>query len=67
MESIIQIFRMNELSVETRIKIIKKLGVAINYQLAANVTEYLVVELCLALNPECEPELRIEYPIIDWD
>ena len=52
MESIIQIFRMSELSVETRIKIIKKLGIAINNQLGSNITEPLVVELVLALDPE---------------
>lgn len=51
MESIIQIFRMKELSIETRIKIIKRLGAAVNYQFAANATEPLVYELVLALDP----------------
>lgn len=51
MDSIIQVFRMTELSVETRIKIIKRLGQAINYQFASNVTEPLVYELVLSLNP----------------
>jgi len=60
MESIIQIFRMDELSVETRINIMKKLGTAINYQYAANCTEELITELILALDPEKEPELRKE-------
>lgn len=60
MESIIQIFRMSELSVETRIKIMKKLGTAINYQYAANCTEELVIELILALAPEKESELRAD-------
>ena len=54
MESIIQIFRMSELSIETRIKIIKRLGKAINNQLAGNFTEALVYELVLALNPDDE-------------
>lgn len=54
MESIIQIFRMSELSIETRIKIMKKLGIAINNQFAANCTEALVYELVLALDPENE-------------
>lgn len=58
MDSIIQIFRMSELSVGTRISIMKKLGKAINYQHAANCTEELVIELILALDPEKEPELR---------
>ena len=52
MESIIQVFRMSELSIETRIKIIKQLGLAINYQFAANCTEALVYELVLALDPD---------------
>ena len=54
MESIIQIFRMSELTIETRIKIIKKLGTAINNQLAGNFTEALVYELVLSLNPDDE-------------
>lgn len=54
MESIIQIFRMDELSIETRIKIMKTLGTAINYQFGANATEPLVYELVLALDPEHE-------------
>ena len=54
MDSIIQIFRMSELSIEARIKIIKKLGIAINYQFAANCTEALVYELVLALDPDNE-------------
>ena len=52
MESLIQIFRMNELSIDTRIKIMKHLGNAINNQLGGNITEPLVVELVLALDPE---------------
>lgn len=58
MESIIQIFRMDELSIETRISIMKKLGTAINYQYTANCTEELIIELILALDPEKEPDLR---------
>lgn len=60
MESIIQIFRMDELSIETRISIMKKLGWAINHQYASNCTEELVIELILALDPEKEPELRAD-------
>lgn len=51
MESIIQVFRMTELSVQTRIKIIKRLGQAINHQFASNITEGLVYELVIALDP----------------
>jgi hypothetical protein len=60
MESIIQIFRMDDLSIETRISIMKKLGTAINYQYAANCTEELIIELILALAPEKEDELRAD-------
>ncbi len=52
MESLIQIFRMNEVSVPIRIKIIKELGRAINAQYASNITEPLVYELVLALDPD---------------
>lgn len=51
MEALIQVFRMSELSVTTRIEIIKKLGVAINHQFGNNITEALVYELVLALDP----------------
>jgi hypothetical protein len=54
MESIIQVFRMSEISIETRIKIIKQLGHSINHQLGSNCTEALVYELVLALDPENE-------------
>ena len=54
MESLIQVFRMNELSVETRIKILKKLGMAINNQVCMNITNALVYELVLALDPDNE-------------
>lgn len=51
MKEIIDIFRMNELTVETRIKIIIKLGMAINNTYGMNITEALVYELVLALDP----------------
>lgn len=43
---------MSELCIETRIKIIIELGIAINNQLCGNFTEALVYELVLALDPE---------------
>ena len=52
MKAIIDVFRMSELSIETRIKIIKELGTCVNHEHGANVTERLVVELVLALDPE---------------
>jgi hypothetical protein len=54
MNALIEIFRMNEVSVQTRIKLIKRLGNAINNEYAMNITEPLVYELVLALDPENE-------------
>ena len=51
MESLIAVFRMTEVSIETRIRIIKRLGTAINHEYGANFTEALVYELVLALDP----------------
>lgn len=52
MESLIAVFRMNEVSVTTRIRIIKRLGRSINDQMGMNITEGLVYELVLALDPQ---------------
>ena len=52
MDAIIQIFRMEEVPKALRIRIIKKLGRAINDQYGSNITEPLVYELVLALNPD---------------
>ena len=54
MEAIIQVFRMTEVSAKSRIKIIKHLGSIINYKMASNVTEPLVYELVMALDPDDE-------------
>ena len=54
MEDLIQVFRMSELSVKNRISIIKKLGDAINRRYTANITESLVYELVLTLDPDDE-------------
>ena len=52
MQSIIEVFRMNEVDPKTRAKIIIKLGNAINAQMGMNITEALVWELVKALDPE---------------
>lgn len=52
MKSLIEVFRMTEVSAKTRAKIIIKLGNAINHEYAANVTEPLVWELVNILDPE---------------
>jgi len=51
MESIIQIFRMSEISPSTRIKIIIQLGNSINNQMGSNCTQGLVYELVKHLDP----------------
>ena len=52
MKDLIDVFRMNEISVETRIKIIIQLGYAINNRYGANLTNRLVYELVKALDPD---------------
>lgn len=52
MKSLIEVFRMEEVSKETRAKIIIKLGRAINDQYAMNITECLVFELVSILDPD---------------
>lgn len=47
-----EIFRANELSVETRIRIIKSMGRAINDTLGMNLTEAIVYELVKTLDPD---------------
>lgn len=59
MKSIIEVFRMEEVSKETRVKIIIKLGHAINYEYGANITEGIVFELVSILDPE-NPILKDE-------
>jgi hypothetical protein len=51
MKELIDIFRMTEISIPTRIKIIIQLGVAINDTHGMNITEGLVYELVKALDP----------------
>jgi hypothetical protein len=52
MQSLIEVFRMNELSKEVRTAIIIQLGAGINNQLGGNYTEALVYELVKVLDPE---------------
>jgi hypothetical protein len=51
MNALIEVFRMEEVSKETRIRLLKKLGNLINCKYASNVTEPLVYELVLLLDP----------------
>lgn len=48
--SIIEVFRMQEITPLTRGKILIKLGFAINHEMCGNITERLINELLIALN-----------------
>jgi len=52
MKALIDVFRMNEVSVNVRCRIIIQLGKAINYEYAMNITEPLVYELVKQLDSE---------------
>lgn len=60
MQALIDVFRMTEVSPETRAKIIMKLGRLINDQWSMNITQPLVYELVLQLDPENQ-EIQKEY------
>lgn len=52
MKDLIEVFNMEQIPATKRAAIIIKLGTAINYQYAANVTEPIVFELVSLLDPE---------------
>lgn len=52
MRELIEIFKMTEISVETRCRLIIKAGELINNQYAANATEPVVYELLMLLDPK---------------
>lgn len=54
MKDIIEIFKMNEIDPKTRARLIIKLGNAINHEYGMNLTEAVVYELVLMLDPENE-------------
>lgn len=54
MNDLITVFKMIELSPETRIRVIEKLGELINYQYGSNVSEPIVAELIHLLKIELE-------------
>jgi hypothetical protein len=60
MQSLIEVFRMEEVRPKTRASIIIKLGKAINDQYAMNITEPLVYELVKQLDPDNE-EIKSEH------
>jgi hypothetical protein len=58
MKELIEVFRMSELSCETRIKVIKILGKALNYEHAANWTDDIVDELVDILQKQKQDEIK---------
>lgn len=52
MQSLIEVFRMTEVSVKVRCELLVKLGRAINDQYGGNYTEPLVLELIRTLDPK---------------
>ena len=54
MQSIIEVFRMSEISPKVRCDILAKLGDSINMQYGMNITEPLVLELIRQLDPTHE-------------
>jgi len=54
MKELIEVFRMVELEKKTRARVIIKLGDMINYSQGANVTETIVYELVMILDPDNE-------------
>lgn len=60
MQSLIEVFRMEEVKPKTRANIIIKLGRAINDQYTMNITEPLVYELVKQLDSDNE-EIKTEH------
>ena len=52
MKELIEVFRMTEVPVPVRVRIIIQLGFAINAEYAMNITEPIVYELVKQLDPE---------------
>ena len=56
-DTLITIFKSDELSVELRVILLKRIGNIINFEVGHNLTEEFVIELILALDPCLEPEI----------
>ena len=52
MKELIEVFRMSEVSINVRCRIIIQLGRAINHEHGMNITEPLVYELVKQLDPD---------------
>lgn len=60
MQALIEVFRMVEVTPQTRVRIIIQLGRAINMEHGMNITEPLVYELVKQLEPHNE-EIKSEH------
>ena len=60
MKELIDVFKMESITPQTRARIIIELGRALNYTYGRNITESLVYELVKALDPS-NPIIRSEY------
>jgi len=60
MKELIEVFRMNEVSIDVRCRIIIQLGHAINSEHGMNLTEQLVYELVKQLDPN-NKDVETEY------
>lgn len=60
MQALIEVFRMVEVTPQTRVRIIIQLGNAINMEYGMNVTQPLVYELVKQLDPDNE-KIKNEY------
>lgn len=60
MKEMIDVFQMNEISPETRARIIIKIGRLVNDQFGSNITEGIVYELVSLLEPDNEhlPDIK---------
>lgn len=54
MNVFIEIFNMQNISDEVKCRLLIKMGRLINHQYAANITEYIVYELVMLLDPDHE-------------
>lgn len=59
MKAIIDVFQMENISDDTKINILVKLGKAINHEHAMNITEELVCELINEINPDHEQTIHL--------
>ena len=60
MKELFEVFRMEELSVETRIKVMNILGEALNWEHGSNWTEDIRAELIAILRSRKKPNIDVD-------